>query len=47
MDFSHIIMAVLAIVALVGWASGDGEFMSDDEAWEHNSLNKMSSAYDE
>lgn len=49
MDFiSHIIIGVLAIMALVGWAnSDDAEFMSDDEAWENNSVNKMSCAYEE
>ena len=47
MHFSHIILAILAIFAFIGWASSDSEFISDEEAWEYNSLNKMSSAYEE
>jgi hypothetical protein len=47
-NYSYVIIAVLAIVALVGWiASADDEFISDEEAWEHSSQNPMSSNYEE
>jgi hypothetical protein len=48
MEFTHIIIVVLAVVALIEWGQSDHEpFISDDEAWEHSSLNPMSSSYEE
>lgn len=48
MEFSDIIVAALAIVALIGWLHSDDEpFISDDEAWAHSSQNPMSSSYEE
>jgi hypothetical protein len=47
-NYSYVIIAVLAIFALGGWvSSADEEFISDEEAWAHSSLNPMSSSYEE
>lgn len=48
MEFSDIVTIALALIALIGWLQTDHEpFLSDEEAWEHNSVNPMSSSYDE
>jgi hypothetical protein len=48
MEFSNIVTAALALVALIGWLQSDHEpFIPDEEAWEHSSLNPMSSSYKE
>lgn len=49
MEFSDVIIAVLAIVALCGWVESaeDKPFISDEEAWAHSSQNPMSSSYED
>lgn len=47
MEFSEIVTAALALIALIGWINSDDEpFITDDEAWENSSLNPMSSSYE-
>lgn len=48
MEFSDIVTACLALIALIGWLqSGHEPLVSDEEAWEYSSLNPMSSSYEE
>jgi hypothetical protein len=48
MEFSDIVTAAFALIALIGWLQSDHEpLISEDDAWEYSSLNPMSSSYEE